>query len=445
MLFSQKNKLTSDKPIIKLSAVSKSYKLFANNRERLKYYILRLFCIDYGKDFWALKDIDLSVKAGESIGIIGVNGSGKSTLLQIVTGILVPTKGVKTVHGKVVSLLELGTGFSPEFTGRENILFNGTILGMSKKEIREKEQDIIKFSGIEEFIDQPVYTYSSGMYVRLAFSVAAHLDTEILIIDEALSVGDEAFVRKCYKRLDEFKKAGGTLLFVSHALSAVTALSDRVILLNKGQVVIDDKPRNVLNFYHKISSLSDVVRNDLCKKMCKEKYTKDEIKKSASLQNNLCARFDKELKSETSTTYGTEEAIIHDPHFCTKDGTRVNILVHGDTYDLKYKIEFLRYFNYFKAGILIKSTSGIEIGGYYRSIHIDNDNADEKNEYDVCFKFKCSLNPDVYFSNVGVSDGTIDNSSYIVRVLDAIMFEVISNPESTATGYVDFIQSVDIV
>jgi len=446
MLFSKENSSISESPIINLCGVSKSYKLFQNNRERLKYYILRLLGTNYGKDFWALKEINFSVSAGETVGIIGVNGSGKSTLLQIVSGILEATDGKVQVKGKVVSLLELGAGFSPEFTGRENILFNGAILGMSQKEIRLKEKEIIDFSGIEDFIDQPVRTYSSGMYVRLAFSVAAHLDASILIIDEALSVGDEAFVRKCYKRLEDFKQEGGTILFVSHALSAITALSDRVILLNKGRIVMQDIPRVVLNFYHKISNSTEKVRNDMCTKKSLEAINGDDTDISNTYHEAARAWFDKGLKSETYTSYGSGEVIIAEPHFCTMDEKKVNVLVQGDTYFLKYRIKLSREYNNFKVGMLLKSSSGIELGGYFSIVsNSDNTLSAHIKEYEVSFKFICNLNSGVYFSNVGVSDGSIDKANYLARVVDAIMFKVIALPENTSTGYVNFIQSVDIV
>lgn len=203
---------------------------------------------------WALKDVSFEVKRGEALGIIGKNGAGKSTLLKILSRITGPTKGEAVIHGKVSSLLEVGTGFHPELTGRENIYLNGSILGMRKKEIDSKFDEIVEFSGIEKFIDTPVKRYSSGMKVRLAFSVAAHLEPDILIIDEVLAVGDADFQKKCLKKMEHVEKGGRTVLFVSHNLPAVTRLCQRTILLEEGRLVQDGPSPQVVSTYLNSSS-----------------------------------------------------------------------------------------------------------------------------------------------------------------------------------------------
>ncbi|MCK5460168.1 ABC transporter ATP-binding protein [Candidatus Parcubacteria bacterium] len=204
------------------------------------------------EEFWALKDVNFEVEKGEAIGIIGANGAGKSTLLKILTGITPPTTGEIRMRGKVASLLEVGTGFHPELTGRENIFLNGAILGMTKKEIGVKFNDIVKFSGIEKFIDTPVKRYSSGMYVRLAFSVAAHMEPDILLVDEVLAVGDADFQKKCLGKMDEVtKKAGRTILFVSHNMNAIQNLCKRCILLKDGRVEMIGETKNVIKLYLK--------------------------------------------------------------------------------------------------------------------------------------------------------------------------------------------------
>ncbi len=198
---------------------------------------------------WALKDVSFEVKQAEVVGIIGPNGAGKSTLLKILAGITYPTKGRVEMHGRVASLLEVGTGFHHELTGRENVYLNGTILGMTRKEIDQKFDEIIDFSGVEKFIDTPVKRYSSGMRVRLAFSVAAHLEAEILLIDEVLAVGDIEFQKKCLGKMDEVARGGRTVLFVSHNMGAVTSLCNRAILLNHGVIVKQGDVEQVVNQY----------------------------------------------------------------------------------------------------------------------------------------------------------------------------------------------------
>jgi lipopolysaccharide transport system ATP-binding protein len=198
---------------------------------------------------WALEDVSFEVKMGEVVGIIGTNGAGKSTLLKILSRITPPTRGRVEIHGRVSSLLEVGTGFHNELTGRENVFLNGTVLGMRKKEIERKFDEIVEFSGVEKFLDTPVKRYSSGMRVRLAFAVAAHLEPEILIIDEVLAVGDAAFQRKCLNKMQEVGEQGRTVLFVSHNMPAVTRMCQRVILLNKGKVMVDGTAHEVVSAY----------------------------------------------------------------------------------------------------------------------------------------------------------------------------------------------------
>jgi len=229
------------------------FKLISNNHESKKKPE-----IEY---IWALKDINFEVKHGEIIGIIGRNGAGKSTLLKILSRITTPTEGRALINGRVGSLLEVGTGFHPELTGRENIFLNGSILGMSKKEIERKFDEIANFSEIEKFLDTPVKRYSSGMYVRLAFAVAAHMEPEILIVDEVLAVGDIAFQNKCLGKLGDISKEGRTVLFVSHNLAAIKKLCDKGILLGNGKIVKIDKVDSVVNFY--LDSINGINSNSV--------------------------------------------------------------------------------------------------------------------------------------------------------------------------------------
>src|SRR5581483_6645258 len=201
------------------------------------------------EEFWALRDIDFEIRAGELVSIIGHNGAGKTTLLKVLSRITEPTEGRVEIFGRVNSLLEVGTGFHPELTGRENIFLNGAILGMTRAEMRRKFDEIVDFAGVEKFIDTPVKRYSTGMYVRLAFSVAAHLEAEILVVDEVLSVGDAEFQSRCLNRMSEVASSGRTVLFVSHNFAAVTALTKRAIVLNSGRVTFDGPVTDALAHY----------------------------------------------------------------------------------------------------------------------------------------------------------------------------------------------------
>jgi len=245
-------------PIIKVENLNKKYKI----GDKENYYTLRdklanplkLFNKSKSREFWALKNINLEIIHGEAIGIIGRNGAGKSTLLKILSQITPPTTGKITMRGRVASLLEVGTGFHPELTGRENIFLNGAILGMTRKEIKSKFDQIVAFAGIEKFLDTPVKRYSSGMYVRLAFAVAAHLESEILIVDEVLAVGDAQFQKKCLGKMDEVtKKEGRTVLFVSHNMGAVKRLCNKAILLENGNIISFGKTSEVIDLYENTS------------------------------------------------------------------------------------------------------------------------------------------------------------------------------------------------
>lgn len=251
----------SSEVAIKAESLSKCYQIYDQPRDRLKQFVLprfqRMLSLSpkqYYRDFWALKNISIDIKKGEAVGIVGRNGSGKSTLLQLICGTLSPTQGMVEAHGRIAALLELGSGFNPEFTGRENVYLNGSILGIDKERLDERFADIVKFADIGDHLDQPVKTYSSGMFVRLAFAVQMHLEPEILIIDEALSVGDQFFQAKCYAAIRSMMDNGTTVLFVSHSAATVKALCPRAILLSHGELVLDGPASKVLDRYFVLGS-----------------------------------------------------------------------------------------------------------------------------------------------------------------------------------------------
>lgn len=236
---------------ISVEDVSKIYKLYDKPSDRLKEG-LGLSRKKRFREHKALDHVSFTVKGGETVGIIGTNGSGKSTILKIITGVLTPTEGMVQVNGRISALLELGAGFNMEYTGLENVYLNGTMLGFSEAEINERLDDILKFADIGEFVNQPVKTYSSGMFVRLAFAVAINIDPEILIVDEALSVGDVFFQAKCYHKFEEFKKQGKTILFVSHDLGSISKYCDRVVLLNQGVKQAEGGSKEMVDLYKRL-------------------------------------------------------------------------------------------------------------------------------------------------------------------------------------------------
>jgi lipopolysaccharide transport system ATP-binding protein len=248
--------MSSDEVAIRVENLSKRYELYDHPRDQLKQFVLprirRFACLPerkYFREFWALSDVSLEVRKGESCGIVGLNGSGKSTLLQIIAGTLTPTEGRVSTQGRIAALLELGSGFDPAFTGRENVYMNAALLGLSRQQVTERLDDIQAFADIGGHFDQPLATYSSGMQMRVAFAVATSFDPDILIIDEALAVGDAYFQQKCFHRLERFKEGGGTTLFVSHDANTVKHLCNSALLLNRGRAISHGAPREIIDLY----------------------------------------------------------------------------------------------------------------------------------------------------------------------------------------------------
>ncbi len=312
---------------IKVDHVSKMYKLYDKPSDRLKE-ALGLTRKKKYHEHWALNKVSFDVKKGETIGIIGTNGSGKSTILKIITGVLNPTEGNLEIDGRISALLELGAGFNMEYTGIENVYLNGMMIGFSREEIDERLDDILKFADIGDFINQPCKTYSSGMFVRLAFAVAINIDPEILIVDEALSVGDVFFQAKCYKKFEEFKEQGKTIIFVSHDLSSISKYCDRVILLNKGDKLAEGSPKEMISLYKR------VLLNQADVKKSPEDLIADVDKAEHALWKS-------NFKINPNVDeYGTGEAEIIDFAIVDENGNYTNCIEKGTSFEIKSKVLF---------------------------------------------------------------------------------------------------------
>lgn len=312
---------------IKVDDVSKVYKLYNKPSERL-FDALGLARKGKFKDHRALNHVSFEVKKGETVGIIGTNGSGKSTILKIITGVLSPTEGNVAVAGRISALLELGAGFNMEYTGIENVYLNGMMMGFSREEMDARLDEILRFADIGDFVNQPCKTYSSGMFVRLAFAVAINIDPEILIVDEALSVGDVFFQAKCYKKFEDFKAQGKTIIFVSHDISSVAKYCDRVILLNKGEKLSEGNPKDTINLYKK------VLLNQSQNIASGQVLTED----GAQSANNLW-KSNYELNPDVNE-YGTGEAQIVDFAIVDEYGSYTNCIQKGTAFEIKSKVLF---------------------------------------------------------------------------------------------------------
>lgn len=429
---------------IRVSNLSKCFQIYAKPSDRLLQMLARGFKQFY-REFWALKDVSFEVKKGETVGIVGRNGSGKSTLLQLICGTLNPSGGNIQINGRIAALLELGSGFNPEFTGRENVYMNAAVLGLTKKEIDARYAEIEAFADIGQFIDQPVKTYSSGMSVRLAFAVAINSDPEVLVIDEALSVGDELFQRKCFARIEAIKKNGATILFVSHSGAAVIGLCDRAILVDSGELLGSGEPKEIIGKYQKLlyapgdkqAGIRREIQSEFGKSVVGD-VSSCALPKSESAESQVF--FDPHLKPKSTLAYESRGALISDAAISTLSGKRVNCLKRGETYRYGYKILFQHGATNVRFGMLIKSTMGVELGGAVSAPNISEsvEYVESGTEINVDFKFKCMLNSGTYFLNAGVQGETNVDQVYLHRILDACMFRVLPDAENMATGMVDF-------
>ena len=323
---------------IRVDDVSKLYKLYDKPSDRLKES-LGLTRKKLYKEHYALHNVSFDVKRGETVGIIGTNGSGKSTILKIITGVLNPSGGHVEIDGRISALLELGAGFNMEYTGIENIYLNGTMIGFSREEIDAKMQDILDFADIGDFVHQPVKTYSSGMFVRLAFAVAINIDPEILIVDEALSVGDVFFQAKCYKKFEDFKKMGKTILFVSHDLGSISKYCDRVVLLNRGKKLAEGTPKEIVSMYKRIMVNQDKAEEIAAHQMDMSSLEEDDEKeiKEAACEGQWKKHYN--LNPDVDE-YGNGAAEIEDFAIIDENGNYTNAIVKGTRFRLKSKVKF---------------------------------------------------------------------------------------------------------
>lgn len=385
---------------ISLQNVSKCYKRYGRPVDKLKEVLLPTK--NYAAEFWALRDIDLEVHKGETVGIIGQNGSGKSTLLQIIAGTLTPTTGSVSVQGRVSALLELGSGFNPEFTGRQNVFFNGRILGLTQEEIENKFDEIAVFADIGDFIDEPVKTYSSGMFVRLAFAVAVSVDPEILIVDEALSVGDIYFQQKCFERIKELKDQGTTLLFVSHDSGAVYKLCQRALLMELGNLVLESNPKIVIDLYEaKLLKKRDLQSEEL------------EIQMLSSLNTKVS-------QDDVDTSSQVEEVCINAPEvkleyikLLDESNKNIEVAVSEQTLNLSIGICFLKSLEDPHIGFKIRDRTGeviFETNTYCMKQKIGHVQKGEFLEFN--FKFEVPISAGEYTITVGVADSGYGEGSF---------------------------------
>lgn len=447
---------------ISVQNLTKIYKLYDTPLDRLKESV-NPFGKKYHKDFYALNDVSFEIKKGETVGIIGKNGSGKSTLLKIITGVLTPSSGNVTVNGKVSALLELGAGFNPELTGIENVYFNGTLMGYTREEMDAKLDDILSFADIGEFVYQPVKSYSSGMFVRLAFAVSTIVNPDVLIVDEALSVGDELFQRKCFAKIKNFSEMGKTVLFVSHGASTVVELCNHALLFDSGELLLKGKPKLVVSLYQKLlyskpDGTSDV-RNEilevnLANESALNRHQETSQYPPTRIQSLLIeplnsalsqkAFYVDSLKTETYLEYKAYDVDILNVSINTITNNPVNVLVSNEDYIYSYTVKFNVDVENASFGMCFKTTKGIELGWCAPTLTEHITHVKRGQTYLVEWNFKCILLPGIYYTNASVFSDINNEVVFLNRITDALVFKVQNAYNTPHRGIVSFDQHVNI-
>ncbi len=433
---------------IKVTDLEKVYKLYDKPSDRLK----EALHIGRGKhhtEHRALKGVNMTIRQGECVGIIGTNGSGKSTILKIITGVLSPTTGEVEVNGRISALLELGAGFNMEYNGIENIYLNGTMIGFSKKEIDQKLDEILAFADIGDYVYQPAKTYSSGMFVRLAFAVAINIDPEILIVDEALSVGDVFFQAKCYHKFEEFKEMGKTIVFVSHDLSSISKYCDRVVLLNQGVKLGEGAPKQMIDTYKQV-----LVGQYTPTESEGERLLDDEQLRAMAAKGVDGSKLDGRQQDGTAENritgltenpdlleYGSKKAQITEYYITDEKGTRTAAILKGSIFSIHMRVEMTERIAAPIFAFTIKNVRGTEITGtntMFEKAFLDSVEAGDTKE--ITFTQEMNLQGGDYLLSLGVTGYEEDDFTVYHRLYDVLSVTVVSDKDTV--GFYDMNSTV---
>jgi len=440
---------------IEATGLSKCYRLYEKPSDRLKQTMPWQRQPLY-QEFWALRNVSLTLPQGQTLGVIGRNGSGKSTLLQLICGTLTPTEGKVRVNGRIGALLELGSGFNPEFTGIENVRLNAAVLGLKEREIDERLNAILAFADIGSFVNQPVKHYSSGMVVRLAFAVQAHIDPAILIVDEALAVGDELFQKKCFARLEQLKQRGTSILLVSHSCSQITQHCDQVLLLHKGKPQLTGEPHRITGIYQRLLQASDrewedVIGSEIAEhetthrtptKSGKETTFSTDRSKESETSPITIPWMDHNLKSESCITYPAKGIEIESLTVHSTDGREVNTMRHGEPFDIVVVLKPETSFEAIRIGCFIANQNGGRVTGQCIPRQVGKGISTIKDhKLSLSFYFHGGLWPGYYFIGAGVST-TESSGHFLHRVIDKTVIRIIDSDLIQPIGNTDLRRSV---
>lgn len=418
-----------------LLSVQKLGKSFRSYRSELQRFA-RWFGIPIkpSEEHWVLRHISFDIQPGEAIGIIGKNGAGKSTLLKMITGTLQPTEGHIMVNGRIAAILELGMGFNPELTGRQNVFHAAGLMGFSAEQIKQTIPDIEAFAEIGEYFDQPVRTYSSGMQARLAFAVATADRPEILIVDEALSVGDAAFQRKCFRRIEAFQSEGTTLLLVSHDIETIKKLCDKALFVKKGQIAGFGTTKSVCDEYEKYLFGGE------------KSNSGNGIALSSEDKTVPLSTYDPGLETQSGITYGDSRATIIGVWIENKSGDKVNTLPSGEKFSVNYIFEAHQPLEDIIFSTMIKTREGVAVYGTDTTlIKCALSNFNSSSQVHVSFQLENHLAPGIYYLNCGIRDDSQQETVFLCRCVDIAIFKVISSSKNTVgTGLVELQSQIQV-
>lgn len=433
---------------IEVNKLEKAYKLYDKPSDRLKE-ALGLSRRKRYKEHYALKGVDLRIYQGETVGIIGTNGSGKSTILKIITGVLNPTRGQVKVDGRISALLELGAGFNMEYNGIENIYLNGTMMGFSKKEIDARMEDVLSFADIGEYVHQPVKTYSSGMFVRLAFALAINIEPEILIVDEALSVGDVFFQAKCYHKFEEFKKMGKTILFVSHDLSSISKYCDRVVLLNQGVKLGEGSPKEMIDVYKQVLVGQYPLEGEKEDELPEENLLNDKEIEAAAAKTAGSSKAEISAEGAENSNpelleYGTKAARIVEYDVTDAAGRKCSAIIKGQQCSVHMTVHFEEDVPAPIFAFTIKNIKGVEITGTNTMVEkAFLEPVKAGNTKKITFTQKIDLQGGEYLLSLGVTGFENEDFKVYHRLYDTLNLTVISDKDTV--GYYDTNSEITVV
>ncbi len=444
-----------DNIAIQVTDVEKVYKLYDKPSDRLR----EALGIGRGKhhtEHRALKGVNLTIRQGECVGIIGTNGSGKSTILKIITGVLNPTRGSVTVNGRISALLELGAGFNNEYNGIENIYLNGTMIGFTEKEIDEKLDSILEFADIGEYVYQPVKTYSSGMFVRLAFAVAININPEILIVDEALSVGDVFFQAKCYHKFEEFKEMGKTIVFVSHDLSSISKYCDRVVLLNQGSKLGEGSAKEMIDTYKQVLVGQYAAPEPEHERLLDDEQLRNAAKgaKDKGVQTTVSSAAEQSEPAEGAAAggiaenpelleYGSKKAVIKEYYITDDKGVITSAIIKGNLFTIHMRVQMAEDLQAPIFAFTIKNVRGTEITGtntMFEKAFLEPVAAGET--YEVNFTQEMNLQGGEYLLSLGVTGYEEDDFTVYHRLYDVLNLTVIS--DKNTVGFYDMNSKIEV-